>query len=73
MTTKWTMKRTPRPDDARAFVDDVGLGHELVAADAEAFGEEFIACITTGDNVFEEARDELVDEELAGMLVSAMG
>lgn len=61
------MKRLPRPDDAYAFVDDIGISHERVADDeAESFGEEFVATVTSGDNAFEAARDELVDEELGG-------
>ena len=68
MATKWKMKRFPRPDDADAFVDDVGLSHERVADDeAESFGEEFVATATSGDNAFEEARDEVIEDELGGM------
>ena len=65
MATKPNMKRTSRPDDAEAFLDDVGISHERLADDdAEAFGEEFIASATSGEFIGEDARNELANEEL---------
>lgn len=63
MALKMKMMRRPRPDDAKAFVDEVGLAHEMVDPEAESFGEEFIATATSGDNAFENARDEVVEDE----------
>ena len=65
MATKPNMKRRPRPDDAEAFVDDVGISHApLVDDEAEAFGEEFVATATSGEFIGEDARNEVVDDEL---------
>lgn len=65
MATKPKMKRMPRPDDAEAFVHDVGISHAPVSDDeAEAFGEEFIATATSGEFIGEDARNEVAEEEL---------
>jgi hypothetical protein len=65
MAMKAKMKRMSRPDDAEAFVHDVGLSHAPVADDeAEAFGEEFIATATSGEFIGEDARNEVADDEL---------
>lgn len=65
MDTKPKMKRMPRPDDADAFLDDVGISHAPVTDDeAEAFGEEFIATATSGEFIGEDARNETADDEL---------
>jgi hypothetical protein len=55
-------------DAGDAFVPDYRKG--FVAStdgDAEAFGEEFIASATSAEPVAEDARDEIVADELAGL------
>jgi hypothetical protein len=54
------------PDDGDAFVADVGRGHGRLSPDAEDFAEEFMVSATSGEDVFEDARDEFVCEELGG-------
>lgn len=57
--------RVGRPDDGEAFVPDVGMLHIALADDdAESFGEEFIVSATSGEFVGEDARDEVIAEEL---------
>ena len=73
MAMKPNMKRRSRPDDAEAFVDDVGLSHAPLADDeAEAFGEEFVATATSGEFVGEDARDEVAEEELGVFEIEPM-
>ncbi len=55
-------------DGGYAFVPDYRKG--FVAStdgDAEALGEEFIASATSAEPVAEEARDEVVADDLAGL------
>jgi hypothetical protein len=71
-------------DDGDAFIPDVvRRGGDLakpalrggppsrrnVDDEAEAFAEEFIASATSADDTFEEARDEIVLEEIGGPFV----
>lgn len=59
--------RHGRTDDAYAFVPDVGLTHaRLQDGDAEAAGEEMIACATSGEYVAGDAEDEMTVEEIGG-------
>jgi hypothetical protein len=60
-------------DAGDAFVPDYRKG--FVASrdgDAEAFGEEFIAAATSAEPVAEDARDEVVADELAGLSVESV-
>ena len=60
-------------DGGDAFVPDYRNG--FVAStdgDAEAFGEEFIASATSAEAVAEDARDEVVADELAGLSVESV-
>src|SRR5262245_23070383 len=61
----------PREDDAEAFVPDPnGNGKTpLPADDAESFAEEFIQSATAAEPAFEDARDEVVDEEQGGPFI----
>jgi hypothetical protein len=71
-------------DDGDAFIPDVVRhGGELAKPalragpssrrnaddEAEAFAEEFIASATSADDTFEEARDEIVLEEIGGPFI----
>jgi len=59
-----------RSDDANAFVRDPGDGPSVVSDDlAEALAEEFVQAATTGEEVGEDVRDQLVDEEVGGPFV----
>ena len=56
-----------RPDRAEAFLPDPEDGPVLtspVGDDTESFAEEFIASITGGEFVLEDARNEETDEEV---------
>ncbi len=54
-------------DAGDAFLPDVARTHErLVDDEAESFAEEFIAEATSAEYVGEDARDEMVAEELGG-------
>jgi hypothetical protein len=56
-----------RPDDGNAFVpDNLGTLEPLPAPDAEAFAQEFVTSATTAESVFEDAEDEVVDDETGG-------
>ena len=58
--------RHPHMDDGDAFVPDVARSHErLIDDDAEAFAEEFMVTATSAEDVGEEARDEVVSDDLA--------
>jgi hypothetical protein len=60
-------------DDGDAFVPDFRHGFVVVKdGDAEAFGEEFIAGATSAEGVGEAARDELIDEDLAGLTIDTI-
>lgn len=63
MATKPRMMGARRPDDGFAFMDD---------AEAEAFGEEFVATATSGEFIGEDARNEVADEELGLIEVRPM-
>lgn len=65
--------RHAEQDGGDAFVPDYRKG--FVASrdgDAEAFGEEFIASATSAEPVAEEARDELVADELVGLSMESV-
>ena len=56
-----------RPDDGNAFVpDNLGTLEPLPVADAEAFAEEFVASATAAESAYENAEDEVVDDENGG-------
>jgi len=60
-------------DGGDAFVPDYRRG--FVASrdgDAVAFGEEFIAAATSAEPVAEDARDEVIADELAGLSVESV-
>lgn len=66
--------RSPKPrmhrpaplDDGDAFIPDCRRGPIHLADDeADAFAEEFLASATSGEEISEDARNELVPEELA--------
>lgn len=59
--------RRPAPlDDGDAFIPDCRRGPIHLADDeADALAEEFIASATSGEEIAEDARNELVPEELA--------
>lgn len=57
-------------DDGDAFVADFRHGFIPVAdGDAEALGEEFIAAATSGEGIGEDARDEIVAEDVDGLTI----
>ncbi len=59
-------RRFRRMDDGDAFIPDVARSHEtLIDDDAEAFAEEFIVTATSAEDVAEEARDEILADDLA--------
>lgn len=61
------MTKKERLDGGDAFVPDVARNHErLVDDEAESYAEEFIAEATSAEYVGEDARDEMVAEELGG-------
>jgi hypothetical protein len=69
----------PRPahhvelDGGDAFVPDYRKGFVVVPdGDAEALGEELIASVTSGEPVAESARDEILNDELAGLTVESV-
>jgi hypothetical protein len=53
-----------RRDHAEAFLPDPDDGVVIDEAEAESFAGEFIASVTGGDFVVEEARNEETDEEI---------
>lgn len=58
------------PDTADAFLPDATRTHEwLLDDEAGAIAQEFVASITGAEDVFEDARDELLDEETYGLVV----
>lgn len=60
------LPRAAHPDDGEAFIPDRARHEGALADDAEADAEEFIAGATSGEAVFEDARDEFNTEELGG-------
>jgi hypothetical protein len=69
MATATRTTRT-RPDDGNAFVPDPsGQLLPLRAADAESFGEEFVASATGGESVRMDAGDEVIDDEEGGPFI----
>ena len=59
-------------DGGDAFVPDYRHGFVASAdGDAEALGEEFIASATSAEAVAEDARDEVLAEELGGFSVES--
>jgi hypothetical protein len=65
--------KSSRRDDGNAFLPDPQQGAHARASDdlAEVLGEEYVASATTGEDVNEEFRDEIVPEELGGPFVEA--
>jgi hypothetical protein len=56
-----------RPDDGDAFLPDpTNPATRVTATDAESFGEEYVASATTGEPMYEEANDEVSEEEDGG-------
>ncbi|MBS2017204.1 MAG: hypothetical protein JST00_30255 [Deltaproteobacteria bacterium] len=55
-----------RSDDGEAFVPDPRTAGRANAADAEFFAEEFLASATSGENVEQDASDEVTPEEYGG-------
>jgi hypothetical protein len=51
-------------DDGEAFIPDRTRLFSRLTDDAEADAEEFVAGATSGDAVFEDARNEVPEEEL---------
>jgi hypothetical protein len=60
-------------DDGDAFLPDPSRhrdgGRKWAASDAEELAEEFLASATSAEFAFEEARNELSEEELGGPFV----
>ena len=68
-----TMKRHHALDDAHAFLPDLARRRGRIRDDeAEAAAEEFIACATSGEDVGEDARDEIAAEEDGGPFVELL-
>lgn len=58
--------RTTASDDGDAFIPDYRRGPiHLTDDEADAFAEEYIASATSGEEIAEDARNELIPEELA--------
>ena len=71
--TRQTLRPAAQLDDGDAFVPDFRHGFVVVKDDdAEAFGEEFIAAATSAEAVGEDARDELLDDELDGLALEML-
>lgn len=66
---------SPRPpnsrrfDDGEAFLPDPTTTGRTSGADAEFFAEEFLTSATSGENVEQDAADEVTDEELGGPFI----
>lgn len=66
-TNKKIAHHVEPPDSGNAFIPDVVRTHEPLKDDeAEAYAEEVIASATSAEYMGEDARDEMVDEELGG-------
>ncbi len=68
---KTSSKRPSRPpppiDGGDAFVPDFRRGAvHLADEEADALAEEYLASATSGEEAFEDARDEVTDEEVGG-------
>ncbi|MBI5513720.1 MAG: hypothetical protein HY909_08120 [Deltaproteobacteria bacterium] len=61
----------PPPDQGEAFVHDPRLTRRAHASDelAEALAEEYLAAATSGEEITEDVRDEVTDEERGGPFV----
>ena len=60
----------PRMDDGEAFIPDVARSHtRLIDDDAEAFAEEFMMTATSAEDIGEDARNEVVSDELAAFSI----
>ncbi len=60
----------PRMDDGEAFIPDVARSHaRLIDDDAEAFAEEFMMTATSAEDIGENARNEIVSDELAAFSI----
>ena len=65
--TKTRPKHRESLDGGDAFIPDVARTHEHLKDDeAESFAEEFIATATSAEFVGEDARDEMLTEEIGG-------
>jgi hypothetical protein len=61
------------PDNGDAFIPDVARSHKRLKDDAaESFAEEFIASVTSGEFVGEDARDEMSAEERGGPILQKL-
>jgi hypothetical protein len=64
------LHRHQRSDDANAFMPDPEGGPARIHDDlAEGMAEDFLQAATSGEDVTEEAMDEMVAEELGGPFV----
>lgn len=62
-------RKSVRPDGGDAFLPEPASGTFVRILDAESAAEEFIATITSGDSVIEDARNELSIDEFGGPFV----
>ena len=53
-------------DDGDAFVPDTRRGGHMLDQETEALAEEFVAAVTSAEDVGEDARDEFITEEVGG-------
>lgn len=59
-----------RYDDGEAFLPDPSTtGGRTSGGDAEFFAEEFLASVTSGENVEQDAADEVSEDELGGPFI----
>jgi hypothetical protein len=62
--------RHQRSDDGNAFIPDPEGGPAVIPDDlAESLAEDFLQAATSGEDVTEEAADEVVPEELGGPFI----
>jgi hypothetical protein len=74
-----TISRRPADDCGAAFLPDLvrdgaarldgEWSHKRVDDEADALAEEFLASAISADDAFEDARDEMIVEELGGPFV----
>lgn len=68
--THWNRRYLRRMDGGDAFIPDVARSYAMLTDDdAEAFAEEFIVTATSAEDVGEDARDEVVEDELVAFNV----
>jgi hypothetical protein len=66
-------KRFDHVLEGEAFLPDPARGGVIRDDDVEALGEEFIATVTGGDSVVEDARNEETMDELGGPFLEIDG